>query len=112
MSTHAAARARARRKSEWGDVGKGLFFLSPWMFGYLVFFLLVAFAVTARRSRHVQPQVRNGAYLLSGLGIAQVILGIATVMTVAPLALSIAHQILATLLLGVSVWLTWRARRL
>ena len=28
---------RAPRKSEWGDVGKGLFFLSPWMFGYLVF---------------------------------------------------------------------------
>ena len=28
---------RAAGKSEWGDVGKGLFFLSPWMFGYLVF---------------------------------------------------------------------------
>src|SRR5688500_12487327 len=28
---------RARRQGDWGDVGKGLFFLSPWMFGYLVF---------------------------------------------------------------------------
>ena len=33
-------------------------------------------------------------------------------MLVAPLALSMAHQILATVLLGASVWLTWRARRL
>jgi cytochrome c oxidase assembly protein subunit 15 len=82
------------------------------LFGYLVFFLLVAFAVTARRSRHVQPEVRRGAYLLSGLGVAQVLLGITTVLMVAPLALSIAHQILATVLLGASVWLTWRARRL
>jgi cytochrome c oxidase assembly protein subunit 15 len=82
------------------------------LFGYLVFFLLVAFAVTARRSRHVQPEVRLGAYVLSGLGILQVLLGVTTVLMVAPLTLSMAHQILATVLLGVSVWLTWRARRL
>ena len=82
------------------------------IFGYLVFFLLIAFAVTARRSRLVQPQVRAGAYLLSGLGVFQVCLGVATVLMVAPLWLSISHQIVATLLLGVSVWLTWRARRL
>lgn len=82
------------------------------MFGYLVFFLLIAFAVTARRSRHVQPEVRAGAYVLTGLGVFQVLLGITTVLMVAPLPLSITHQIVATVLLAVSVWLTWRARRL
>lgn len=82
------------------------------LFGYLVFVLLIVFAVTARRSRHIQREVRRAAYLLSGLGVFQVLLGIATVLTVAPISLSIAHQITAAVLLGVSVWLTWRARRL
>lgn len=31
------APAPRTRKSDWGDVGKGLFFLSPWVIGYLVF---------------------------------------------------------------------------
>src|SRR3954470_6601640 len=32
-----AAHLSRSRKNEWGDIGKGLFFLSPWMLGYLVF---------------------------------------------------------------------------
>lgn len=80
--------------------------------GYILFGLLIAFAIHARRSRHIQPEVRLGAYVLSGLGVLQVILGVATVLLVAPLWLSIVHQIAATVLLGAAVWLTWRARRI
>jgi multiple sugar transport system permease protein len=29
--------AAPRRQSDWGDIGKGLMFLSPWLFGFLVF---------------------------------------------------------------------------
>jgi multiple sugar transport system permease protein len=32
-----ALHLHAVERANWGDVGKGLFFLSPWMFGYLVF---------------------------------------------------------------------------
>ena len=79
--------------------------------GYVIFVLLILFVVRAARSRFIQPDVRRLAFVLAGLGFAQVGLGIATLMAVAPLSLSILHQILATVLLGVAVALTWRARR-
>ena len=44
--------------------------------------------------------------------LVQVILGVVTLVLIAPLGLSIAHQIIATMLLGVATWFTWRARRL
>jgi heme a synthase len=79
--------------------------------GYLIFILLIAFAVRAWRSRFIQPQVRRLALVLAALGVTQVGLGVATLLAVAPLGLSILHQILATLLLAAAVTLTWRARR-
>ncbi len=81
------------------------------LMAYLVVVLIIAFAGQASRSRHVQPEVRRGAYVL-GLGVAiQALLGIATLMMVSPLSLAIAHQIAATLLLAIAVTVTWRARR-
>ena len=82
------------------------------MFGYLVFILITAFIASAANSRDIQPTVRGGAFMLGGLAIVQVILGVVTLVLIAPLGLSIAHQIIATMLLGVATWFTWRARRL
>lgn len=79
--------------------------------GYLIFILLIAFVTQAARSRFIQPEVRRLAFILGAMGFAQVGLGIATLMAVAPLSLSILHQILAAFLLAVAVALTWRARR-
>ncbi len=82
------------------------------MVAYLLFILMTAFMASAANSRIIQPTVRSGAFALGGLAIIQVVLGVVTLWMVAPLGLSIAHQIVATLLLGVAVWFTWRARRL
>jgi len=79
--------------------------------GYLIFVLLVAFVTQAGRSRFIQPSVRRLAFVLGAMGFAQVGLGITTLIAVAPLSLSILHQILAALVLAVAVSLTWRARR-
>jgi cytochrome c oxidase assembly protein subunit 15 len=78
---------------------------------YLILGLLVVFMAQARRSRFIQPEVRTLAMVLGAVGFAQVILGIATLMMVAPLWLSILHQINAAVLLATAVALTWRARR-
>lgn len=82
------------------------------MVGYLIFILMAAFMAGAWNHRTMQPAVRAGAFILGGLAMVQVILGITTLLMVAPLGLSIAHQMTATLLLGVAVWFSWRARRL
>ncbi len=80
--------------------------------GYLIFILMAAFMATAANTRHMQPTLRTGAFVLGGLAMVQVALGITTLIMIAPLGLSIAHQITATLLLGTAVWFSWRARRL
>jgi cytochrome c oxidase assembly protein subunit 15 len=79
--------------------------------GYIIFFVVLAFAVTAWRSRLVQPDVRRIAISLAALAVFQVFLGIVTLMSVAPLPLSMLHQATAAILLGLAVALTWRARR-
>jgi cytochrome c oxidase assembly protein subunit 15 len=81
------------------------------VFAYLVFILIVAFAVQARRSRMVQPAVRAGAYLLAALAFVQVVLGITTILLVAPLWMGMIHQLFALVLLTAAIWVTWRARR-
>lgn len=82
------------------------------LMGYLIFVVLIVFVAQARRSRFIQPEVKALAYAVGGLGVGQVFLGIATLMLVVPLWLSISHQIVATVLLGLAVTLTWRARRI
>jgi heme a synthase len=76
----------------------------------LVAFVLV-FVGTALRSRHIQPEVRLVAVGVGGLTLFQVFLGIVTLMTGAPLTLSMLHQATAAMLLAFAVALTWRARR-
>jgi len=81
------------------------------LLAYVVFVLVLAFAVTAWRSRLIQPDVRRLTISLAALTIFQVFLGIITLRAGAPLPLSMLHQATAALLLGLAVAMTWRARR-
>jgi len=78
---------------------------------YVLTIVALALGVAAWRSRDLgQPAKLLGV----GVGAAvlvQAALGIATLMTRAPLGLSIAHQLLAALVLGLAVAFGWRVRR-
>jgi cytochrome c oxidase assembly protein subunit 15 len=79
---------------------------------YLVFLVGLAVAWTAGRARHLPERFRVLAVILGVLVTAQASLGVATLMAHAPLALSMAHQAGAALLLATAVSLAWRAQRL
>jgi cytochrome c oxidase assembly protein subunit 15 len=78
---------------------------------YVLFAAAVGTAAFAARSRQPATQTRLLFVSLAGVVAMQAILGVATLMTRAPLALSALHQTLAAIVLGVAVMLAWRARR-
>jgi cytochrome c oxidase assembly protein subunit 15 len=78
---------------------------------YLIFALAVATAVAAIRARHAARAVRGLAVALGGLVIAQVCLGIATLMARAPISLGVVHQAGAAIVLATAVSFAWRAQR-
>lgn len=69
--------------------------------GYLLAAAILAYAVAMRRGSRA---VRNRALLLSALVLAQVAVGIVTLVHVAPIGLALTHQALALILLFVLVW--------
>ncbi|QUD88965.1 COX15/CtaA family protein [Phenylobacterium montanum] len=79
---------------------------------YLVLILALSLAVAAARSRYLAGNFRAMALFTGALVLAQACLGVATLMLAAPLAFSLAHQLLAALVLGAAVTLAWRAARL
>ena len=66
------------------------------LLGYTLFAVLLGVWVVARRSGIAA--VRRAWGLVAGIGLLQVVLGIATVMTAAPWGLAILHQTLAVIL--------------
>jgi cytochrome c oxidase assembly protein subunit 15 len=79
--------------------------------GYTVFLVAVVIAGAVLASPRASPPVKLAAGLVAFAVTGQVLLGIATVMTAAPLALDITHQLWAVALLTSVLWLTWRLRR-
>jgi cytochrome c oxidase assembly protein subunit 15 len=77
---------------------------------YLLFLCAAAFAIGVSRARLPTP-VRALAHLLATLVTMQAGLGIWTLMSHAPLSLSLAHQIVAVLVLTTATALGWRVRR-
>lgn len=82
------------------------------LLAYVLTIVAVAIGVSAWRSSYLARESK-----LLGLGVAvavllQVLLGIATLMAVAPLGLSIAHQLAAALVVGLAVAFAWRVRRI
>jgi cytochrome c oxidase assembly protein subunit 15 len=81
------------------------------MLAYGVLLLALALAIGAARSPQA-PGKATGLFVAVAAAVSlQAALGIATLMARAPLHLSAAHQALAAIVLGLSVVLAWRTRR-
>jgi cytochrome c oxidase assembly protein subunit 15 len=81
------------------------------LLAYLLTVLAVLMGAAAWRSRYL---ARESKLLGMGVGagvLLQASLGIATLMARAPLALSIAHQLLAALVFSLAIAFAWRVRR-
>ena len=81
------------------------------MIAYVLFAAAIALAVSAARSARLAGQARWLFILLGAAVSSQAVLGVATLMTQAPLGLSAAHQALAAIVLGIAVTLAWRTQR-
>jgi cytochrome c oxidase assembly protein subunit 15 len=77
---------------------------------YALFLLAMGFALAVLQARFVGP-VKVLAILVAGLVALQAGLGVWTLMAVAPLSLSILHQVGAVLVLAACVVQAWRIRR-
>lgn len=75
--------------------------------------VLVAALAFAWRIRSARPgaQAATAAGFVAAIALFQVVLGIATLLAQAPIALSAAHQLSAALLFSASVWLGYERRR-
>jgi cytochrome c oxidase assembly protein subunit 15 len=80
------------------------------MGAYLLFACALAFAIGVSRARLPTP-VKALSYLLAALVTLQASLGVWTLMSHAPLPLSLAHQIGAVIVLTTATALAWRIRR-
>ena len=81
------------------------------MLAYIVFLVVVGLAGAVLSARYALGSMKALALVLLGVVVVQVLLGIATVMSAAPLWLSISHQLWAVVLLTTSLGLLWRLRR-
>jgi len=77
---------------------------------YIVFFAALALSFRIR-SRKPSVQSANAAGIVAGLAVFQVVLGIVTLLTQAPLELAAAHQVTAALLFCASIWLAFELSR-
>ncbi len=78
---------------------------------YLLAIVAIAMGVGAWRSRYLARDSKLLAAGVALLVIVQAGLGIATLMTRVPMALGLAHQLTAALLLSLAVAFAWRVRR-
>lgn len=78
---------------------------------YLVLILALGAAIVAQRSRYLAADFKALALVVGIFVLMQAGLGVATLMMTAPLALSLAHQTLAAIVLALAVSLVWRSRR-
>ena len=78
---------------------------------YLLTLVAVAFGVTTWRSDYLARDAKLLALSVTGAIVLQAALGVATLMLSVPLALGIAHQVLAAVTLCLAVAFAWRVRR-
>ena len=76
---------------------------------YVLAAAILAYAVAMRRAH---PLARNRAILLSALVLAQIVVGILTLVAVVPISLALMHQAMALILLFVLVWNAATLRRI
>ena len=78
---------------------------------YLLFAGAWLTAIATLRSYDVDPRPRQLAFLVALLVTGQLLLGVATLISHAALPLSLAHQLLAALVLAAATAFAWRIRR-
>ena len=71
-----------------------------------------ALAAGAARAPSLSPAIRRLWFVVGAVLAVQVVLGIATLVAGAPLALALLHQANAAMLLACATALAWRSRRL
>jgi heme a synthase len=80
--------------------------------GYALAAAALALALGAWRSDYLRGRPKQLAYATAAAVLAQAALGVATLLARAPLALSLAHQAAAALVLTLAVAFAWRVRRI
>jgi cytochrome c oxidase assembly protein subunit 15 len=81
------------------------------LLAYMITLVAVVFGIAAWRSDYLARDAKLLALGVTGAVLVQVALGITTLMLVAPLGLSLAHQVVAAITLCAAVAFAWRARR-
>jgi cytochrome c oxidase assembly protein subunit 15 len=79
--------------------------------GYLLAIATAVLAAFAFRDRLLPTEARQAAWLLSGVVVLQILLGIAALIMVVPLWLGLLHQAGAVFLLAAATLFAWRVRR-
>jgi cytochrome c oxidase assembly protein subunit 15 len=97
----------------WGTLAhsQGAVQLHHRLVAYLLTVVAIVFAVAARRSRYLSSQAQGLAMAVGAVVAAQAVLGVATLMAAVPIALGMAHQLMAAVTLALAVSFTWRVRR-
>ncbi|MET0293498.1 MAG: COX15/CtaA family protein, partial [Phenylobacterium sp.] len=80
--------------------------------GYVVFAVGLFTAWKAARTSYLSAAARQLALALGLAVVLQAVLGVTTLMAGAPLALAMAHQLAAALVLALAVAFAWRVRRI
>jgi cytochrome c oxidase assembly protein subunit 15 len=78
---------------------------------YLLVVVAVVFGISARRSSYLAPDAKQLALAVMGAVLFQACLGVVTLMSVVPVGLGVAHQLMAAATLCLAVAFAWRARR-
>lgn len=80
-----------------------------WMHRTLAWVVLLAFLALAWSARRQAREIRVAAFTALAIASVQLALGAATVIFHVPIAIAVAHQCVAVVLLSATVWLAYRA---
>ena len=99
--------------SLWGTIAhsQGAVQLHHRLAAYVLLIAALACAAGAARSRFTPPAAKTLGVVVAAAVTVQAVLGVVTLRAGAPLGLSLAHQILAALVLATAVAFAWRVRR-
>jgi cytochrome c oxidase assembly protein subunit 15 len=78
---------------------------------YLLTLAAIVLGVAAWRSSYLARDAKVLALAVTAAVLFQAVLGVITLITVVPVALGVAHQVMAAVTLGLAVAFAWRARR-
>ncbi len=78
---------------------------------YLLTLAALGFGLAAWRSRYLAREPKLLALAVTAAILLQVCLGVVTLITVVPIGLGIAHQVMAAVTFCLAIGFAWRARR-